>query len=102
MEKGSILRLAEAGDYFMVYVVWKDNGSKKWFPVAKEEGPSWPRKASDIPRFRSGVKGVNVEFSEHGVIVRVKENIRDGNNVRHTYRMVKYEEVQSYDFRMMS
>ena len=43
-----------------------------------------------------------MEFSEHGVIVRVKDNIRDGNNVRQTYRMVKYEEVQSYDFRMMS
>ena len=43
-----------------------------------------------------------MEFSEHGIIVRVKENIQDGNNMRQTYRMVKYEEVQSYDFRMMS
>ena len=87
-------------NFFLVYVVWRDNGSKKWFPVASKEGPSWPATTSERARFRFGVRSVDLQFNEGEATVRFRENIEDGCNVRKNYRMVKYEELRSYDFKI--
>ena len=42
LEIGSVVRLRGDYTYFMIYVVWKDSGSKKWFPVAVGDGRDWP------------------------------------------------------------
>ena len=42
LSRGSVITLKDAEeDFFMIFVVWEDNGSKKWFPVPPEEARHW-------------------------------------------------------------
>ena len=82
----------------MVYVVWRDNGSKKWFPSPTGDGPSWPLKTGDKKKYRVGVRAVNVDLS--GKSVELKNNVIDGQNVRKSYKMVKVTNIQTFDFTM--
>ena len=46
-ERGAVVRLkgntrGRDPECFLVYVVSKDNGSKKWFPIEDVDGPAWP------------------------------------------------------------
>ena len=51
-------------------------------------------------KFRLGIRAVNVEQIGETIKVSFKEEVRDGINVRQTYKMVKMEEVQTYDFQV--
>ena len=83
LEIGSVVRLKEnAETYMMIYVIWKDNGSKKWFPVPIGEGPTWPASEAVKKRFRFGLREVDVQAVDGTVRVSYKDNVTDGRNVR--------------------
>ena len=51
-------------------------------------------------RFRLGLRAVDVKRRGETVEVSFKEDVKDGINVRKTYKMVKMEQVQAYDFQV--
>ena len=104
LERGEVVRLIgdtrEDPEYFLTYVVWKENGSKKQFPVDDKDGPIWPSPETAKKRFRLGIRAVDVKRRSETVEVSFKEDVKDGINVRKTYKMVKMEQVQAYDFQV--
>ena len=55
--------------YFLVFVVWHNNSSNKWFP-------SWPLIPEDRKKYRVGVRAVNVDLSDKSL--ELKNNFING------------------------
>ena len=49
------LSLSTRDPCFLVYVVWRDNGSKKWYPALNKDAPSWLVESAQLSRYRLGV-----------------------------------------------
>ena len=57
IERGSIVRMF-SDRTFLVYIVWRVDGSKKWFPSVIGDNPSWPVVQADLKKYRLGVREV--------------------------------------------
>jgi len=82
--RGSVVALNDCpGGFFLVTVIWRVDGSKKWFPSIPEDNPNWEVGINDS-NYRIGVREVDVRKGE----IVYKQGIRDGLNVRQCYRQV--------------
>ena len=102
IERGSVVSLdgATSGRLFMVFVVWKDGGSK-WHPSKEGDNPSWPLIPKEMKSYRLGVREViMVDGDARKIEYKSYDTIVDGINVRDTYRMVPVKEVTSVIFRV--
>ena len=99
IDRGSIIKtnIGRGAPYYLVYVVWRDNGSKKWFPATKEDKPSWPVTDSESKQFRLGIREVNISSEDGTQKVQMKD-IVDGENVQKSVKMIKLREVKSFEF----
>lgn len=102
IERGSVVSLdgTTSGRLFMVFVVWKDGGSK-WHPSKEGDNPSWPLIPKEMKIYRLGVREV-IMVDGHARKIEYKsyDTIVDGINVRNTYRMVHMKEVTSIILRV--
>jgi len=101
IERGSVVSLdGTSGRLFMVFVVWKDGGSK-WHPSKEGDNPSWPLIPKEMKSYRLGVREViMVDGDARKIEYKSYDTIVDGINVRDTYRMVPVKEVTSVIFRV--
>ena len=102
IERGSVVSLdgTTSGRLFMVFVVWK-NGGSKWHPSKEGDNPSWPLIPKEMKSYRLGVREViMVDGDARKIEYKSYDTIVDGINVRDTYRMVPVKEVTSVIFRV--
>jgi len=98
IERGSIVRMF-SDRTFLVYIVWRVDGSKKWFPSVIGDNPSWPVVQADLKKYRLGVR----EVTEHegGEAFAYKRydcdarngGVEDGVNVRDSYKKVTLDDI---------
>ena len=57
LEQGAVIRLTGNKNipYFVIFVVWCNNGSKKWFPLLPEENSAWPLTQKESKQYCVGV-----------------------------------------------
>jgi hypothetical protein len=98
IERGSIVRMF-SDKTFLVFVVWRVDGSKKWFPSVIGDNPSWPVVQADLKKYRLGMR----EVTEHegGEAFAYKQydydarngGVEDGVNVRDSYKKVTLDDI---------
>ena len=68
LEQGSVIKLINDHNApsYIVFVVWRNNGSKKWFPLLPEENPSWPLTKEQAKQYCVGIWIVDVEENDEG------------------------------------
>ena len=66
------------------------------FPSPSGDGPLWPLTSAETAKYRVGVQAVTVDLDDESF--EMKSNIIDGHNVRENVRMVKVENIQTFDF----
>ena len=71
--------------------------SKKWFFVEDVDWPVWPSQETATKIFRLGLGAIDVKRIGKTMEVSFKEELTGVVNVRQTCKMVKMEEVQTYD-----
>ena len=99
VERSSIVWLrTDNTKYYLVFVVWHNNNSKKWFPASLGDVPSWPVKEKEHKQLCLGICAVDVDLETE--TVEFKEDVNDGQNVRKLYRMVKMNELYLYDLKV--
>ena len=59
------LSLSTGALCFLIYVVWRDNGSKKWYPALNKYDPLWPVERNKLLCYCLGLRQINV-VSEEG------------------------------------
>ena len=82
--------------HFLVFVVWHDNDSKKWYLSVARDNPSWPLKSTEKKKYRLGVCAVVIDEIKK---VSWKEDIEDGKNMKASMRMVKLGDEKSHKFK---
>ena len=100
LERGSIihLNLLVNSPYYVIYIVYRDNSSKKWFPAVPKDSPSWPIIEKDEKRYRLGIREVEITSLEGNKCAKMKNDILDGANVRKSIQMIQLQQVKSLDY----
>ena len=82
----------------MVFVVWCNKGSKKWYPLETGDNPSWPLKESKNEKYWLELCAVDITAERK---VTWKEDIEDGTNVKVSLGMVKLSKIKTLEFKIM-
>ena len=80
--------------HYLVFVVWRDNGSRKWYPSVMGDNPSWSVIEVEKKRFCLGLCAVNLNKKKE---VTWKENVEDGKKIRRYFKMIKVNDVKSHE-----
>ena len=73
-------------------IVWHNNNAKKWYPSFPNDYPVWPIPKSDTNKYRLGLREIHLIDNKKFTHKRYSE-LKDGVNIRSTYKMVAIEEV---------
>ena len=88
---------------FIVFCVWKKNGTTKFFP-SNGDNPSWSKKKEEWKKYRFGVREVEAKESIDDIPRMVKyksyDEVTDGVNVRATYQIVELHVVETLQFKV--
>ena len=83
----------------MVYVVWRNNRSKKWFHVA--DRASCPLVKAEKKRYRLGLCAVILQQTgENYTKITLKEDVMDRINMRNSFQMLNIGKITTYDYKV--
>ena len=83
MNQGSVARLnlSSSAPYFVVYTLWCNNGSKKWYLAPNNNDPLWLLENADLLRYCLEICKVEVSNIDEQKKIACNENVIYGENV---------------------